>query len=50
MRIKALEHSRGIGIRWKSPLGPIDASYAKAINPSNPNLIEEFQISLGSFF
>jgi outer membrane protein assembly factor BamA len=50
MRIEALEHSRGIGLRWKSPLGPIDASYAKAINPSNPNLIEEFQISLGSFF
>lgn len=45
-----LAKSRGIGLRWQSPLGPLEMSYAQAISPSNPNLTDEVQLSFGRVF
>lgn len=47
---KNLAKSRGIGLRWISPLGPVDLSYAEAIEPTNPYITEKLQLSIGRTF
>lgn len=45
-----LRQSAGIGLRWQSPLGPLDVSLAKAINPAPTDILETLQVSFGMRF
>lgn len=50
LTLNGLEKSRGVGVRWQSPIGTLDLSYAKPITPSNPDLEENWQITFGHVF
>src|SRR3990167_3514320 len=45
-----LRYSTGIELDWLSPLGVIDLSLAKALNPARGDDTESFQFSLGANF
>ena len=46
----SLKKTRGLGLRWKPPLGSLEISFAEAIHPTNQALTEKLQITLGRVF
>lgn len=45
-----LRSAAGIGLRWNSPIGPFDISYAKPIRSQPDDLLEPVQVSFGFRF
>ena len=45
-----LRYSTGLELDWLSPLGMVDLSIAKALNPKSTDSTEYFQFSLGANF
>jgi outer membrane protein insertion porin family len=45
-----MRSSVGVGLRWSSPIGPLDISYAKALNAAPTDVIEPLQVSFGFRF
>lgn len=45
-----LRWSAGLGLTWLSPIGPLDFSVSKALNPSSADETEVFQFSIGQTF
>jgi len=40
----------GVGLSWKSPLGPLSISYAQPITKKNSDDVEQFNFKIGSAF
>ena len=45
-----LRYSAGVGLSWTSPLGPLQISYAKALNSKPGDNIQQFQFQIGTGF
>ncbi|PID49545.1 MAG: outer membrane protein assembly factor BamA [Proteobacteria bacterium] len=45
-----LRYSAGLGVVWLSPLGPLEVSYAKALNTKENDKEQTFQFSIGASF
>lgn len=50
LNFKQLRYSTGIEVDWYSPLGPLQFSLAKAINPHSPDQTQVFNFSIGTSF
>lgn len=45
-----LKQTTGIGLRWQSPIGPLDISYAEPISNHDSERTQELQFTLGLVF
>lgn len=45
-----LKRTHGVGLRWQSPLGPLDVSYAEPVHRKDSNRTQELQFTLGWVF
>jgi outer membrane protein insertion porin family len=50
MSISGLRTSVGLGVRWRSPMGPLRFEWGLPINPTETERKSVFDFSIGSFF
>jgi outer membrane protein insertion porin family len=50
MRLNELRYSVGVGVSWRSPMGPMKFSLARPLNAKPNDKKEAFQFTVGSSF
>lgn len=50
MDFGALRYSAGLGLSWESPIGPLQISWARALNKKDGDDTEPFQFQIGTTF
>lgn len=48
--LSGLRQSVGVGLQWDSPVGPVRVSFAQPLNDQAGDMVEEFQLTLGTSF